>query len=73
MIQAAYPGHSAFDAHAEAGVGNGAVAAEIEVPGKGFEGQVVLLDPFFQQIIRSNTLRTTDDFSIAFRRQYVDA
>jgi hypothetical protein len=32
VFDAAHPGDGAFDAHAEAGVGDAAVAAEVEVP-----------------------------------------
>ena len=44
MVEAADPGDDAFDAHAEAGVGDGAVAAEVEVPLEGGEREVVLFD-----------------------------
>ena len=44
VVQAADPGYCAFDPHAEAGVGDGAVAAEVEVPLEGSEGQLVPFD-----------------------------
>src|SRR5580698_7786709 len=55
MLQAADPGHHALDAHAEAGVGDRTVAAQIQVPGKSFEWQLVLLDPLLQQIVGGDT------------------
>ena len=38
VFDAGHPGGAAFDAHAEAGVRDAAVAAEVEVP---FEGRLV--------------------------------
>ena len=38
VVEAADPGYGAFDAHAEAAVGDGAVFAEVEVPLEGGEG-----------------------------------
>jgi hypothetical protein len=38
MVQAADPGYDSFDAHAEAGVGDAAVFAQVEVPLEGIEG-----------------------------------
>ena len=49
MIQSSDPGDGALDAHAEAGVGNAAVAAQVEIPLEGFLGQVVVLDARVQQ------------------------
>jgi len=43
VVKAADPGDHAFDAHAEAGVGDGAVAAQVEIPLKGLARELVLL------------------------------
>ena len=45
MRDAADPGHAALDSHAEAGVGHGAVASDLEVPAERLLGQSVLADP----------------------------
>src|SRR5262249_58120742 len=44
VLQSAEPRHAALDAHAEAGVRDGAEAAEVEVPGERVAGQRVLRD-----------------------------
>jgi hypothetical protein len=44
VLQAADPGYGSLDAHAEAGVGNAAVFAEIKIPLEGFFGQIVLVN-----------------------------
>ena len=44
VVEAAEPGHDSLDAHAEAGVGDAAVFAQVEVPLEGGERQVVLFD-----------------------------
>jgi hypothetical protein len=38
VVQAADPGYDSLDAHAEAGVGDAAVFAQVEVPLEGVEG-----------------------------------
>src|ERR1035437_5832466 len=42
VVEGADPGDHSFNAHAEAGVGDRAVAAQVEVPLEGFFGQLVL-------------------------------
>ena len=44
MVEAAEPGYDSLDAHAEAGVGDAAVFAQVEVPLEGSERKVVLFD-----------------------------
>ena len=44
MVEAAEPGYYSLDAHAEAGVGDAAVFAEVEVPLEGGEREVVVFD-----------------------------
>ena len=72
MFQATHPGHYALDAHAEARVRNRSVAAQIQIPLKSIERQLVLLYPLFQQLVGSETLRATDYFPVTLRRQHVD-
>jgi hypothetical protein len=63
VVEAADPGYGALDAHAEAAVGDGAVAAQIEIPLEGFHGELVLLDAALEQVVVGDTLAADDDFS----------
>ena len=49
MLESAHPGDDALDAHAEAAVGHGAVATQIEIPLEGLLRQLVLFDALEQQ------------------------
>ena len=71
--RAADPGDDALDAHAEAAVRHGAVAAQVEVPLERLLRQVVLLDPLQQQIVVVEALAAADDLAVAFGREHVDA
>ena len=73
MVEAADPGYGALDAHAETGVGDGAVAAEVEVPLEGVERQVVFFDAALQQVVAVDALAAADDLAVALRREDVDA
>src|SRR5260370_18886466 len=72
VLGAANPGDGALEAHSEAGVGNAAVAAQVEIPLERFFGQVVLMKAFQEQIVVVNALAATDDFAVAFRRDHVE-
>src|SRR3954468_19368565 len=48
VVEAAHPGHGALHAQAEAGVGDAAVLAQVQVPGERLAGEVVLLDALLQ-------------------------
>src|SRR5260370_13172182 len=72
VLGAANPGDGALEAHSEAGVGNAAVAAQVEIPLERFFGQVVLMKAFQEQIVVVNSLVATDDFAVAFRRDHVE-
>src|SRR5579864_9750721 len=61
VLEAAYPGHGTLDAHAEAGVGDAAELAQVEIPLERFFGQAVLVDSLEQQLIRTHALRAADD------------
>ena len=63
----------ALDAHAEAGVRHGAVAAQVEVPVEGFLGQLVLLDALEQQVVVGHALAAADDLAVALGGEDVDA
>src|SRR5450755_3068666 len=65
VVEAAEPGYDALDAHAEAGVGDGAVAAEVEVPLECAERQPVFLDARFQQVVGVDALGAADDLAVA--------
>src|SRR5437868_6522529 len=70
---AAEPGHQALDAHAEAGVGHRAVAAQVEVPLEGFPWEVVLLDALLYEGQVVDALRATADFAVALGGYEVSA
>ena len=73
MVEAADPGDGALDAHAEAGVGDAAVAAQVEVPLEGGEREVVLFDAGLEEVVAVDALRAADDFAVALGGEDVDA
>ncbi len=73
VLQAADPGYGSLDAHAEAGVRDAAVLAEIKIPLEGFFGQIVLVNALQEQIVGGHALRSADDFAVAFGGEHVDA
>ena len=56
VVEAADPGDGAFDSHAEAGVGDASIAAQVKIPLEGFFGQVVLFDAGVEQLKTGNSL-----------------
>src|SRR5260370_1287291 len=72
VLGAANPGDGALKAHSEAGVGNAAVAAQVEIPLERFFGQVVLMKEFQKQVVAVNALAATEDFPLAFRSDPAD-
>src|ERR1700722_8114885 len=73
VLEATDPGDGSFDAHAEAGVGDASVLAQIEIPLEGFFGKIVLVDALDQEFVGRHALRSADNFSVAFRSKDVDA
>src|ERR1700691_3085670 len=73
MLQSADPCYSPLDAHSEARVRNAAVLAEIKIPLESLFRQIVLMNALQEQIMRSHALRSANDLSVAFRREYIDA
>ena len=73
VFESAYPGHSALDAHAEAGMRNGAVARRSRYHWKASSGRLCSSMRCLQQIVGGDALRAADDFAVAFRREHVDA
>ena len=73
MVEAADPGYGALDAHAEAGVGDGAVAAQVEVPLEGGEREVVFEDAGAEEVVAVDALRAADDLAVALGGEDVDA
>src|SRR6266536_6141809 len=73
VFQTADPGYGPFDTHAEAGVRDAAVFAQVKIPLESFLGEVVLVDALEEQVVGGHALRASDDFSVAFRREDVDA
>jgi len=58
VVEAADPGYDSLDAHAEAGVGDRAVLAQIEVPLEGVEGKVMGFDAGLQEVVGVDSLRS---------------
>jgi len=56
VVEAADPGDDALDAHAEAAVRDRAVAAQVEIPLKGFFGQLVFIDACIEQLEAGDAL-----------------
>src|SRR5687768_2612148 len=73
MFQFAYPGNDPFDSHSKSAVWNAAVTAHIEIPFKGFPGQIMLLQTLKQQIVIMNALAPADDLAVTFGREHIDA
>src|SRR5213596_3517784 len=73
VVEAAQPGDAALDAHAEAGVRHGAVAAEIEVPAEGVERELVPSDLRLEHGGVVLALAAANDLAVALRREHVDA
>src|SRR5579864_9254901 len=61
VLEAADPGHSALNAHAEAPMRDAAELAKIEIPLKGLFRQAMLVDALQQQFVRCHALRAADD------------
>ena len=53
--------------------GTDAVAPQVHVPVEGFFRQLMLFDPFQQQIEVVEALSAADDLAVPFRREDVDA
>jgi len=73
VFDAGHPRGAAFDAHAEAGVGDGAEASEVEVPFEGFLIEVVSLELFDKVIEIRGAFAAADDLAVAFGCEQVDA
>src|ERR1700734_1218086 len=73
VVEAADPGYCAPDAHTEAGVGDAAVFAQVEVPLEGVEREVVLFDAGFEEVVAVDALGAADDFAVALGGEDVDA
>src|SRR5580692_7146924 len=70
VLGAANPGDGALEA--EAGVGDAAVAAEVEIPLERFLRQFVLVQTLQKQIVVMDTLAAADDFAVAFGGNHVE-
>ena len=66
MFDAGHPGGAAFYAHAETGVRDAAVAAEVEVPFEGRLVESVILELLDQVIKVCGALAAADDLTVAF-------
>src|SRR5664279_4771759 len=73
MRQMADPGHGTLEAHAEAGMGDAAVLADVQVPLVVGAVELVVFD-LVQEILEAGcALAAADDFAVAFRGQQVGA
>ena len=72
VLGAANPGDGALQAHAEAGVGDAAVTAQVEIPLETFLGQFVFAQALHQQIVVVDALAAADDFPVAFGGEHVE-
>src|SRR5215471_9570320 len=72
MLGPADPGHRALQAKAKPRVGDAAVAAQVQIPLKGFFGQVVLFQSLNKQVVVVDTLAPTDNLAIALRSEHIE-
>src|SRR5678815_18914 len=73
VLQAANPGHCPLNAHAEAGVGHGAVFPQIEIPLERFARKLMLVESLHEQVIARHALATADDLAVALGCENVHA
>ena len=73
MRQLAHPRHGALEAHAEAGVGDAAVLADVQVPLVVGPGELVVLDLVQEVLQIAGALAAADDLAVALRGQQVSA
>src|SRR5690348_1287226 len=71
--QTAHPCDATLHAETEAGVGERAVATQIEIPLEGFFRQLVMRDRGFQRLEALFALTTSDDLAVPFWRENIDA
>ena len=73
VVEGADPGYDAFDAHAETGMRNRPVPAQIQVPLEGFKRKLVGLDAALEQFVARDALRSADDFAVTLWRKNIYA
>src|SRR5712692_7738634 len=71
MRQARDPGDDALHTHAEAGMRERSVLANVEIPLKRLDGQVLLAQALQQQVVVVNSLRAADDLAVSLGRNHV--
>ena len=64
-------GHHTLDTQTESGMGEGTVAAQVEIPLEGFTGQTVLLDLVFEEREIRRPFPTTDDLPVTLGRENI--
>jgi hypothetical protein len=64
VVQFADPSDDALDPHAEPGVRDRAVLAQVEVPVEGFFGELVLLNAAEQQVQVRGALAAANDLAV---------
>src|SRR5215472_6110984 len=73
VFKATDPGDSALDAHAESAVGDTAEFAQVQVPLECLFRQTMLMNALEQKLVRRHALRASDDFSVPFGSEHIDA
>src|SRR5438034_3385586 len=73
VFQATDPGHGPFNPHAKARVWKGPILPQVQVPIKRFRRKLVLLDPLSEQLETGSALTASDDLTVAFRSQNINA
>src|SRR5437870_4345289 len=72
MRRARHPRHNALDSHSEARVRKCPVLADVEIPLKAVDGQVVLFQTLKKKVVIVDALRSADDLTVALRRDHVE-
>src|SRR3984957_1418535 len=72
VLSPANPSDRALEAKAEAGMRHAAVAAQVQIPLKGFLGQIVLAEALDEGFITREALAAADNLAVAFRGDHVE-
>ena len=73
MVEPANPLDEPLHAHAEAGVRNRALLAQIEIPVESLFRQMVFLDALPEQVVIGHSLAAADNLAITLGREHVHA
>src|SRR5439155_24478398 len=73
VFQATDPGNCPFNPHAKARVWKGPILPQVQVPIKCLRRKLVLLDLLSEQLETGSALASSDDLTVAFRSQNINA